>query len=87
MNLDTLINEVAQDVSAALARQTTLIDAGANQPEGRMRAAVVIAVLRAYASVIEESEVPVDQRHLVQQLTENTTKALFGALKTANKKG
>jgi hypothetical protein len=82
---EALVNEVTQDVSAALMRQTAAIDAAGPTPEGAFRAAALIAVLRAYATVLEEQCIPVVERGNVETFTKHTTDRLRAALKAANK--
>lgn len=83
MDPTALINEVAQDISAALMRQTTLLD-GAAGSERAVRAAILVSVLRAYAHVIEEQTIPESEHGKVEAFTAQTITALRGALKAAN---
>lgn len=83
MDPTAIFNEVAQDISAALMRQTALID-GAAGSERAVRAAILVAALRAYAHVIEEQTISEAEHGKVEAFTAQTITALRGALKAAN---
>lgn len=85
MDIPQLLDDVVKDLSAALIRQTNLMDSS-SEAERALRGAVCVAVLRSYAKIIEEQTVPVNDRGAVEQFTQTTTEQLRAALKVASEK-
>lgn len=85
MDIPKLFDDVVKDMSAALMRQTDLMDR-ADDAERALRGAVCVAVLRSYARIIEEQTVPVGDRGVVEEFTKTTTEQLRAALKVASEK-